>query len=170
MFPYPSAKIHIGHVRNYTIGDVVFAATNEWRVLTFLHRWDGRFLRMPAENAAIDTRYIPPHGRTKTLPIWIKAALKRMGFSYELGQGSVNLWAQLLPLGANYFSYGCMKRDWPIKNALSVNYCAKCETVSGQWTGGSRPLLAFGDEVSEKVLEQWFFKITAYMKNARILR
>jgi len=159
MFPYPSGKIHIGHVRNYTIGDVV-ARYKRMKGFNVLHPigWDA--FGMPAENAAIEHK-IHPSKWTHENIAHMKTQLKRMGFSYDWDREVATCepkyyrWEQL-------FFIWMAEKGLAYKKRSSVNFCAKCDTVlaNEQVEGGL--CWRCGTEVTEKTLDQWFFKITAY--------
>ena len=159
MFPYPSGKIHIGHVRNYTIGDVV-ARYKRMKGFNVLHPigWDA--FGMPAENAAIEHK-IPPSKWTHENIEHMKKQLKRMGFSYDWDR-------ELATCEPEYYRWEQLFFIWMVEKGLaykkrsSVNFCTKCDTVlaNEQVEGGL--CWRCGTEVTEKTLDQWFFKITAY--------
>ncbi len=159
MFPYPSGKIHIGHVRNYTIGDVV-ARYKRMKGFNVLHPigWDA--FGMPAENAAIEHKVHPSKWTHENIE-HMKKQLKRMGFSYDWDreistcEPEYYRWEQL-------FFIWMYEKGLAYKKRSTVNFCAKCDTVlaNEQVEGGQ--CWRCGTEVQEKVLDQWFFKITAY--------
>ncbi len=159
MFPYPSGKIHIGHVRNYTIGDVV-ARYKRMKGFNVLHPigWDA--FGMPAENAAIEHKIHPSKWTHENIE-HMKKQLKRMGFSYDWDREVATCepeyyrWEQL-------FFIWMYEKGLAYKKRSSVNFCKKCDTVlaNEQVEGGL--CWRCGTEVTEKVLDQWFFKITAY--------
>ncbi len=159
MFPYPSGKIHIGHVRNYTIGDVV-ARYKRMKGFNVLHPigWDA--FGMPAENAAIEHKIHPSKWTHENIN-HMKKQLKRMGFSYDWDREVATCepeyyrWEQL-------FFIWMFEKGLAYKKRSSVNFCKKCDTVlaNEQVEGGL--CWRCGTEVTEKVLDQWFFKITAY--------
>jgi len=159
MFPYPSGKIHIGHVRNYTIGDVV-ARYKRMKGFNVLHPigWDA--FGMPAENAAIEHKIHPSKWTHENIG-HMKKQLKRMGFSYDWDREVATCepkyyrWEQL-------FFIWMVEKGLAYKKRSSVNFCAKCDTVlaNEQVEGGL--CWRCGTEVTEKTLDQWFFKITAY--------
>jgi leucyl-tRNA synthetase len=161
MFPYPSGKIHIGHVRNYTIGDVV-ARYKRMKGFNVLHPigWDA--FGMPAENAAIEHKIHPSKWTHENIE-HMKKQLKRMGFSYDWDREIATCepeyykWEQL-------FFIWMYEKGLAYKKRSSVNFCAKCDTVlaNEQVEGGQ--CWRCGTEVTEKVLDQWFFKITAYIE------
>jgi len=161
MFPYPSGKIHIGHVRNYTIGDVV-ARYKRMKGFNVLHPigWDA--FGMPAENAAIDHKIHPAKWTHENID-HMKKQLKRMGFSYDWDREVATCepeyyrWEQL-------FFIWMFEKGLAYKKRSSVNFCKKCDTVlaNEQVEGGL--CWRCGMEVTEKVLDQWFFKITAYIE------
>ncbi len=159
MFPYPSGKIHIGHVRNYTIGDVV-ARYKRMKGFNVLHPigWDA--FGMPAENAAIEHKIHPSKWTHENIE-HMKKQLKRMGFSYDWDREIATCepkyyrWEQL-------FFLWMVEKGLAYKKRSSVNFCTKCDTVlaNEQVEGGL--CWRCGTEVTEKTLDQWFFKITAY--------
>jgi leucyl-tRNA synthetase len=163
MFPYPSGKIHMGHVRNYSIGDVV-ARYKKMRGFNVLHpmAWDA--FGMPAENAAIEHGVHPAKWTYENIE-YMKKQLKRMGFSYDWDREfatcdvSYYKWEQL-------FFLWMYQRGLAYKKRSSVNWCEICKTVLANeqvmsdgtcWRGH-----ADDPGVTQKELEQWFFKITHY--------
>lgn len=161
MFPYPSGKIHMGHVRNYTIGDVV-ARYKRMRGLNVLHPMGWDAFGMPAENAAIE-RNIHPAAWTRDNIDNMKKQLKRMGFSYDWErevstcEPEYYRWEQL-------FFLWMYEKGLAYKKTSSVNWCPQCKTVlaNEQVEGGQ--CWRCGSEVGEKTLDQWFFRITAYVE------
>jgi leucyl-tRNA synthetase len=159
MFPYPSGKIHMGHVRNYSIGDVI-ARYKRMRGYNVLHPMGWDAFGMPAENAAIE-RGVHPAAWTYENIAYMRKQLKRLGFSYdwdrEIATCDVDYykWEQWMFL--KMFEKGLVYR----KNS-PVNYCTKCQTVlaNEQVEGGA--CWRCGEAVVQKELTQWFFAITKY--------
>jgi len=159
MFPYPSGKIHMGHVRNYSIGDVI-ARYKRMRGFNVLHPMGWDAFGMPAENAAID-RGIQPATWTYENIDYMRKQLKRLGLSYdwerEIATCDVDYyrWEQWMFL--KMYEKGLVYRK-----SSPVNYCQKCQTVlaNEQVEGGA--CWRCGEEVIQKELTQWFFKITQY--------
>jgi len=160
MFPYPSGKIHIGHVRNYTIGDVV-ARYKKMKGFNVLHPigWDA--FGMPAENAAIEHKIHPSKWTHENIN-HMRKQLKRMGFSYDWDREIATCepkyyrWEQL-------FFIWMYEKGLAYKKRSSVNFCTKCDTVLANEQVEAGLCWRCGTEVEEKVLDQWFFKITAYI-------
>ena len=159
MYPYPSGRIHMGHVRNYSIGDVI-ARQKRMAGANVLHPigWDA--LGMPAENAAIKHG---THPRTWTLDnvAHMRAQLKRMGISYDWDR-EVNTclpdyykWNQWIFLRMLERGLAFRKESW-------VNWCSQCRTVlaNEQVVGGG--CWRCETPVAQKKMEQWFLKITDY--------
>ena len=159
MFPYPSGKIHIGHVRNYTIGDVV-ARYKRMKGFNVLHPigWDA--FGMPAENAAIEHKIHPSRWTHENIE-HMKKQLKRMGFSYDWDREVATCEPQYYRWEQLFFIW-MVEKGLAYKKRSSVNFCARCDTVlaNEQVEGGL--CWRCGTEVTEKTLDQWFFKITAY--------
>jgi len=163
MFPYPSGKIHMGHVRNYSIGDVV-ARYKKMRGFNVLHPMGWDAFGMPAENAAIE-RGVHPVKWTYENINYMKKQLKRMGFSYDWDRefatcdASYYKWEQL-------FFLEMFEKGLAYKKRSFVNWCEICKTVLANeqvmsdgtcWRGH-----ADDPGVTQKELDQWFFKITEY--------
>jgi leucyl-tRNA synthetase len=159
MYPYPSGRIHMGHVRNYSIGDVI-ARQKRMAGANVLHPigWDA--LGMPAENAAIKHG---THPQTWTLDnvAHMRTQLKRMGISYDWDR-EVNTclpdyykWNQWIFLRMLERGLAFRKESW-------VNWCSQCRTVlaNEQVVGGG--CWRCETPVTQKKMEQWFLKITAY--------
>ena len=159
MFPYPTGRIHMGHVRNYSIGDVV-ARYKKMRGYNVLHPigWDA--FGMPAENAALEHKTHPSQWTYDNIN-YMRSQLKRMGFSYdwsrEFATCDINYyrWEQLIFL--KMYKTGLAYR----KQSL-VNWCDTCQTVLANEQVEAGLCWRCGKEVTQKELEQWFFRITAY--------
>ncbi len=166
MFPYPSGKIHMGHVRNYSIGDVV-ARYKKMRGFNVLHpmAWDA--FGMPAENAAIEHGVHPAKWTYENIE-YMKRQLKRMGFSYDWDRefatcdASYYRWEQL-------FFLKMYEKGLAYKKRSTVNWCEICKTVlaNEQVMGDGTCWRGHADDpgVTQKELEQWFFKITDYAED-----
>ena len=161
MFPYPSGRIHMGHVRNYAIGDVV-ARYKKMRGCNVLHPigWDS--FGMPAENAAIE-HGIPPAKWTNENIDSMKVQLKRMGFSYDWDreistcEPEYYRWEQL-------FFLWMYEKGLAYKKGGSVNWCPTCKTVLANEQVEAGLCWRCDSEVTEKYFDQWFFRITAYVE------
>ena len=161
MFPYPSGKIHIGHVRNYTIGDVV-ARYKRMKGFNVLHPMGWDAFGLPAENAAIEHKIHPAKWTNENIN-HMKKQLKRMGFSYDWDR-------EISTCDPKYYRWEQLFFIWMYEKGLAykkrstVNFCSKCDTVlaNEQVEGGL--CWRCSTEVQEKVLDQWFFKITAYIE------
>lgn len=161
MFPYPSGRIHMGHVRNYTIGDVV-ARYKKMRGYNVLHPigWDS--FGMPAENAAIE-HGIPPAKWTNENIDSMKKQLKRMGFSYDWDreistcEPEYYRWEQL-------FFLWMYEKGLAFKKGGSVNWCPTCKTVLANEQVEAGLCWRCGSEVTEQYFDQWFFRITQYVE------
>ncbi len=161
MFPYPSGKIHIGHVRNYTIGDVV-ARYKRMRGFNVLHPMGWDAFGLPAENAAIEHKIHPLKWTNENIA-HMRKQLKRMGFSYDWDrevstcEPKYYRWEQL-------FFIWMYEKGLAYKKRSTVNYCGKCETVLANEQVEAGLCWRCSTEVTEKTLDQWFFKITAYIE------
>jgi len=159
MFPYPSGKIHMGHVRNYSIGDVV-ARFKRMRGYNVLHPMGWDAFGMPAENAAIQNNSHPAIWTYDNIA-YMRGQLKRMGLSYdwdrELATCDVEYykWEQLLFLQM-------YERGLAYKKTSYVNWCPKCETVLANEQVEDGGCWRCDSEVKQKELDQWFFRITDY--------
>jgi len=159
MFPYPSGRIHMGHVRNYSIGDVVarFKAMRGYNVLHPMG-WDA--FGMPAENAAIQHGTHPAKWTYENIDN-MRTQLKRMGLSYDWDREFATCdpdyyrWEQLVFLRM-------LERGLAYKKKSSVNWCHTCQTVLANEQVEDGCCWRCDNQVEPKELEQWFFKITDY--------
>ena len=159
MFPYPSGRIHMGHVRNYAIGDVI-ARYKMMRGFNVLHPMGWDSFGLPAENAAIE-RGVHPHIWTRENIAYMRAQLKRMGLSYDWSREVATCepdyyrWNQWLFL--RFYEKGLA-----YKKRSAVNWCPSCETVLANEQVEDGRCWRCDSVVVQKELEQWFFKITQY--------
>ena len=159
MFAYPSGHAHVGHVRNYMIGDVV-ARMKRMRGYNVLHPFGWDAFGMPAENAAIKSG---THPETWTLEniAHMKGQLQRIGISYawerELAtcQPEYYRWNQWLFLKM-------LERDLAYRKRSNVNWCPSCQTVLANEQVVNGECWRCGTVVTTRDLEQWFFRITQY--------
>ncbi|HOJ51599.1 MAG TPA: leucine--tRNA ligase [Syntrophales bacterium] len=161
MFPYPSGRIHMGHVRNYTIGDVV-ARYKRMRGFNVLHPMGWDAFGLPAENAAI-AHGIHPAVWTNDNINFMRNQLKRLGFSYDWER-------EISTCEPNYYRWEQLFFLWMYEKGLAykktsvVNWCPDCQTVlaNEQVEGGL--CWRCSSEVEQRELDQWFFRITAYVE------
>lgn len=159
MFPYPSGHLHMGHVRNYAIGDVVarFKSMNGYNVLHPMG-WDA--FGLPAENAAIQNEVHPArwtYGNIERM----KQQLKGMGLSYDWNR-------ELTTSKPDYYKFTqwmflkLFDHNLAYKKKSAVNWCPSCQTVLANEQVVEGCCERCESEVDKKQLEQWFFKTTAY--------
>jgi leucyl-tRNA synthetase len=159
MFPYPSGRIHMGHVRNYSIGDVL-ARFKRMRGYSVLHPMGWDAFGMPAENAAIQNRSHPARWTYENID-YMRSQLKKMGFSYDWDREFATCdveyykWEQLIFLQM-------YKQDLVYKKTSFVNWCPKCETVLANEQVEDGCCWRCDSDVQQKELDQWFFRITKY--------
>lgn len=159
MFPYPSGNIHMGHVRNYSIGDVV-ARNKRMQGYNVLHPMGWDAFGLPAENAAIKNNTHPAEWTYANIRT-MRAQLKRLGYSYDWSREIATCrpeyyqWEQM-------FFLRLLKKGLVYRKKAPQNWCPSCHTVLANeqvidglcWRCDSR--------VVQKDLTQWFLKITAY--------
>ena len=159
MFPYPSGKIHMGHVRNYTIGDVV-ARYKKMKGFNVLHPMGWDAFGLPAENAAIQNKSHPAKWTYENID-YMRNQLKRLGFSYDWDiefatcDEDYYKWEQLIFIKM-------LEKGLAYKSKGNVNWCEKCSTVLANEQVENGCCWRCGSEVEIKELEHWYFKITDY--------
>jgi leucyl-tRNA synthetase len=159
MFAYPSGHAHVGHVRNYIIGDIV-ARVKRMQGFNVLHPFGWDAFGLPAENAAIKHGI---HPETSTLGniSHMKGQLQRLGISYAWEREL----ATCLP---DYYRWNqwlftrMFERGLAYRRRSTVNWCPSCHTVLANEQVVDGGCWRCGTPVTQKDLEQWFFRITAY--------
>ncbi len=163
MFPYPSGKIHMGHVRNYTIGDVI-ARYKMMIGKNVLHPMGWDAFGLPAENAAIDNNTHPAKWTYSNID-HMKGQLKMMGFSYDWKR-------EIATCDPDYYKWEQLvfikmyEKGLAYKKRTNVNWCDLCQTVLAKeqvedgccWRHTNR-------EVTIKEMDSWYFKITDYAED-----
>ena len=159
MFPYPSGRIHMGHVRNYTLGDLV-ARYKRARGFNVLHPMGWDAFGLPAENAAIENKVHPAQWTENNIRT-MRAQLKSMGLSYDWSREIATcnpgyyrheqkMFLDFLEAGLAYRKESWVNWD-PVENTVLANE----QVIDGKgWRSGA--------EVEKRRLSQWFLKITAY--------
>jgi leucyl-tRNA synthetase len=159
MFAYPSGHAHVGHVRNYIIGDVM-ARTKRLRGFNVLHPFGWDAFGLPAENAAIKTG-THPESSTLANIAHMKGQLQRLGISYAWAREI----ATCLP---EYYTFNqwiflkMLERDLAYRKRSTVNWCQSCQTVLANEQVVEGACWRCGTAIVTRELEQWFFRITAY--------
>lgn len=159
MFPYPSGNLHMGHVRNYSIGDVV-ARYKTMQGYNVLHPMGWDSFGLPAENAAIQRKVFPADW-TKSNIATMRQQLKSLGLSYDWDREVTTClpdyykWTQWLFL--QFY-----KKGLAYKKGAYVNWCPSCQTVLANEQVVDGACERCKTTVEKKQLEQWFFAITKY--------
>lgn len=159
MFPYPSGDIHMGHVRNYSIGDVL-ARYMMMEGFSVIHPMGWDAFGLPAENAAIKNKIHPAKWTTQNIAN-MKSQLMRMGFSYDWDR-------EVSACSPDYYKWGqwlflrFYERGLAYRKMASANWCDSCKTVLANEQVESGKCWRCGSEVVQRSLDQWFLKTTEY--------
>ena len=159
MFPYPSGDLHMGHARNYTIGDAM-ARQARMRGYDVLHPIGFDAFGLPAENAAIKHNTQAAAWTYKNMDQAL-STMKRMGFSYDMDR-------LVKTCSPDYYRWGqwifekLWERGLVYRKKNPVNWCPKCETVLANEQVTEGRCWRCDSEVEKRDLEQWYIKITAY--------
>ncbi|MBM3770695.1 MAG: leucine--tRNA ligase [Acidimicrobiia bacterium] len=159
MFAYPSGHAHVGHVRNYMIGDIM-ARTKRMRGYNVLHPFGWDAFGLPAENAAIQTGMHPEESTLSNIA-HMKGQLQRLGISYAWER-------EIATCGPEYYKFNqwlflkMYERGLAYRRRSTVNWCPKDNTVLANEQVIDGLCWRCGSSVEARDLEQWFFRITAY--------
>ncbi len=159
MFPYPSGKIHMGHVRNYVIGDVI-TRYKKLRGFNVLHPMGWDAFGLPAENAAI-SHGVHPAAWTGENINYMRDQIKKIGLCYDWQREVTTCKAEYYKWN-QWFFLKMFKLGLAYKKASFVNWCPSCETVLANEQVVNGLCWRCDTTVTLKELEQWFFKITEY--------
>ncbi len=159
MFPYPSGDLHMGHVRNYAIGDVI-ARHNSMMGYNVLHPigWDS--FGLPAENAAIKNDSHPKKWTYENIERQ-RYQMKQLGLSYDWDRDIVTSDPEYYRWGQSIF-LKFFKKGLVYRAKSNVNWCPSCSTVLANEQVENDSCWRCHSTVEKKELEQWFFKITDY--------
>jgi len=159
MFPYPSGYMHMGHVRNYAIGDA-FARFKRMLGFNVLYPMGYDALGLPAENAAIKNKAKPREWTENSIK-GMKAQQKALGLSYDWGR-------EIATCNSDYYRWNqwlflqLLKKGLAYKKAAPINWCPGCKTVLANEQVEDGKCWRCKSSAEIKNLEQWFFKITDY--------
>jgi len=159
MFPYPSGRIHMGHVRNYVIGDVI-TRYKKMRGFNVLHPMGWDAFGLPAENAAIKHGVHPSKWTFENIE-YMKGQLKKLGLGYDWDREVTTCKPEYYRWN-QWFFLKMYERGLVYKKASSVNWCSSCETVLANEQVVDDGCWRCDTPVVQKELEQWFYKITDY--------
>jgi leucyl-tRNA synthetase len=159
MFPYPSGRLHMGHVRNYTIGDLM-ARYMTMKGYNVLHPMGWDSFGLPAENAAIQHN-IPPYKWTTDNIQHMKMQFGKLGFTYDWKR-------EVATYKPEYYKWNqwvfikMFERGLAYRKNAPVNWCPQCATVLANEQVEDGQCWRCKSQVTQKELNQWFFKITDY--------
>jgi leucyl-tRNA synthetase len=160
MLPYPSGTLHIGHIRNYTIGDAL-ARYKRMRGFNVLHPMGWDAFGLPAENAAIANKRDPYEWTMSNIEN-MKRQHRRMGFSYDWS-------AEVATCDPKYYRWNqwfflkMLERGLAYRKKALVNWCAECGTVlANEQVVDGCCWRHEGTQVEQRAIEQWFLRITQY--------
>ena len=159
MFPYPSGRLHMGHVRNYSIGDTL-ARLKRMRGHNVLHPMGWDAFGMPAENAAIANKTHPAKWTYENID-YMRGQFKKMGFSYDWRR-------ELATCDASYYRWEQLvfvkmwEKGLVYRKNTTVNWCDKCQTVLANEQVEDGKCWRCDSEVQQKQMYGYFFRITDY--------
>ncbi|HSE95424.1 MAG TPA: leucine--tRNA ligase [Methylomirabilota bacterium] len=159
MFPYPSGRIHMGHVRNYAIGDAV-TRYKRMRGYNVLHPMGWDAFGLPAENAAIENGVHPAVWTYENIET-MKAQMRKLGISYDWEREVATCdptyyrWEQLIFIRM-------FERGLAYRKSARVNWCPGCQTVLANEQVEAGHCWRCDSEVVPREIEGWYFRITAY--------
>ncbi|SMP08689.1 leucyl-tRNA synthetase [Desulfurobacterium pacificum] len=160
MFPYPSGKIHMGHVRNYSIGDVI-ARFMRMKGYNVLHPMGWDAFGLPAENAAIKSGVHPKEWTLSNIE-HMKKELKSLGFSYDWDR-------EIATCTPEYYKWNqwiflkMLEKGIAYRAKASVNWCPSCQTVlANEQVDDEGRCWRCGTTVEQREIDSWFLKITDY--------
>ena len=162
MFPYPSGKIHMGHVRNYAIGDVI-ARYKRMRGFNVIHPMGWDAFGMPAENAAIKEGIHPAQWTYENIT-YMKKQLNQLGLSYDWDR-------EVTTCSPDYYKWNqwfflkMYEKGLAYRKSSFVNWCPSCVTVLANEQVIDNGCWRCDTAVIKKELEQWFFRITHYAED-----
>jgi leucyl-tRNA synthetase len=159
MFPYPSGEIHMGHVRNYAIGDVI-ARYKRMHGYHVLHPMGWDAFGLPAENAAIKHNVHPAEWTYKNIGN-MKKQLNRMGLSYDWEREVTTCTPEYYKWN-QWFFLKMLDKGLAYRKHSYVNWCHSCDTVLANEQVINEKCWRCDSIVVQKKLEQWFFRITHY--------
>jgi leucyl-tRNA synthetase len=159
MFPYPSGRIHMGHVRNYTIGDVV-ARFKRMKGFNVLHPMGWDAFGLPAENAAIKNKSHPAVWTYDNID-YMKKQLQRMGFSYDWEREIATCDPEYYRWEQQFF-IRMYRQGLVYQKKTTVNWCEVCQTVLANEQVISGACWRCDHQVTPREMNGWFFKITDY--------
>ncbi|MDD3593378.1 MAG: leucine--tRNA ligase [Candidatus Gastranaerophilales bacterium] len=159
MFPYPSGRLHMGHVRNYTITDMI-ARVKRMQGYNVLHPMGWDSFGLPAENAAINSGANPADWTYKNID-YMREQLKTLGLMYDWDR-------EIATCSSDYYKFTqwlflqFYKKGLAYKKEAAVNWCNKCATVLANEQVIDGKCWRCDEVVEKKYLSQWFLKITEY--------
>ncbi|MGC9198145.1 MAG: leucine--tRNA ligase [Acidobacteriaceae bacterium] len=161
MLPYPSGQLHMGHVRNYAIGDAL-ARFMRMRGYNVLHPMGWDAFGLPAENAAIKNN-TPPREWTLKNIAKMKAQMRRIGYSYDWAGTEVTTCLPEYYRWNQWFFLKMVERGLAYRKSSKVNWCPQCATVLANEQVVAGCCWRHEDQIVEqRELEQWFLRITRY--------
>ena len=159
MFPYPSGRLHMGHVRNYTITDMI-ARYKKMQGFNVLHPMGWDSFGLPAENAAINKGAIPSEWTFKNID-YMRAQLKQLGLMYDWDREVATCTPEYYKF-TQWLFLQFYKNGLAYKKKAAVNWCPKCATVLANEQVIEGKCWRCDSQVEKKYLSQWFLKITDY--------
>src|SRR5688572_25333447 len=159
MLPYPSGRIHMGHVRNYSIGDVL-GRFLRMRGKTVLHPMGWDAFGMPAENAAIEAKRHPRDWTYENIA-QMRRQLKRLGFSYDWDR-------EVATCDPEYYRHEqemflrMLESGLAYRKSALANWCARCQTVLANEQVEDGKCWRCGSDVAQREMPQWFVRTTQY--------